>query len=121
MTAGIAGGSIYAGIFGESYAIGDRHTRWGVVITLGGAALIILGIDNPLKGLIYSQIALSMQLPFTTFLQLYLTSSRKVMGEYANPPFTRFILALVAGIVVVLNVMLLHEMLAGKPDTPRMG
>lgn len=111
ITAGMAGGGIFAGMFGEPYAIEDKHTRWGVGITLFGAVGVICFVGDPLRGLIYSQIALSMQLPITTIMQLYLTSSRKVMGEHANPPFTQLVLMLVAAIVVVLNIMLLREML----------
>lgn len=111
ITAGMAGGGIFAGIFGEPYAIRDRHTRWGVGITLFGAALVILFITDPLRGLIYSQIALSMQLPVTTLMQLYLTSSRKVMGDYVNPPLQNMLLTSVALTVIGLNIMLLVNML----------
>jgi manganese transport protein len=112
VTAGMAGGSIFAGIFGEPYDIGDSHSRMGVAITLVGAAVIILFIGDALKGLIYSQIALSIQLPITILLQIFLTSRRSVMGEHVNRPFTTGVLALCAGVVVVLNVMLLVDMLA---------
>ena len=77
-------GSIFAGIFGESYHIRDIHSRIGVLLSLGLALVIILFIDNPFQGLIISQMVLSIQLPFTVFLQLSLTSSRRVMGQYAN-------------------------------------
>ncbi len=113
VTAGMAGGSIFAGMFGEPYAIKDKHTRWGVGITLGGAALCITAIDDPLKGLVYSQVALSMQLPFTVLLQLYLTSSRRVMGQYANPSSTRAMLCCIALIVIALNALLLRELFFG--------
>ena len=42
ITAGMAGGSIFAGIFSEPYDIKDSHSRMGVVITLVGAAVAIL-------------------------------------------------------------------------------
>jgi manganese transport protein len=42
---------------------------------------------------------LSIQLPFTIFLQIYLTSSEKVMGRYANSRLLTWLLLLV-GIVV---------------------
>ena len=51
----------------------------GVVITLVGAAVAILFVGDPLKGLIASQIALSIQLPITILLQIGLTSRRAVM------------------------------------------
>ena len=84
VTSGMAAGSIFAGIFGESYHIKDVHSRVGVLLSLGIALLIIFFIGDPFQGLIYSQMVLSFQLPFTVFLQVGLTSSRRVMGPYAN-------------------------------------
>ncbi|EHJ49105.1 natural resistance-associated macrophage protein [Solidesulfovibrio carbinoliphilus subsp. oakridgensis] len=112
VTAGMAGGSIFAGIFGEPYDIHDSHSRLGVVITLVGAAVCILFVGDPLKGLIYSQIALSIQLPITILLQIGLTSRRSVMGSYVNRPFTTGVLAVVAAVVIALNIMLLVDTLA---------
>jgi len=51
------------------------------------------------------------QLPFTIFLQLYLTSSKKVMGRYANGPWTVFLLAAIGLIVSYLNIKLLLSLL----------
>ena len=107
ITSGMAAGSIFAGIFGESYHIKDIHSRVGVLLSLGLALGIIFLIDNPFYGLIISQMMLSIQLPFTVFLQVSLTSSKKVMGEYANSKWSTFLLYAIAGIVSVLNVLLL--------------
>lgn len=107
MTSGIAAGSIFAGMYNEPYNIKDIHSKTGVLISLGVALLIIFLISNPFKGLIISQAILSIQLPITVFLQVRLTSSTKVMGKYANKPFTKFLLYGIATIVSVLNVMLL--------------
>ena len=35
---------------------------------------------------------LSIQLPFTVFLQVHLTSSERVMGKYQNSRFTKYLL-----------------------------
>ncbi len=110
VTAGMAGGSIFAGIFREPYDIHDQHSRHGVVITLGGAALAILLLVflrvNVFSALIFSQIALSIQLPWTIFAQLALTSSKEVMGRHVNTPLERAGLYAIALIVSALNVML---------------
>ncbi|MBP2632296.1 MAG: natural resistance-associated macrophage protein [Firmicutes bacterium] len=110
-TAGMAGGSIYAGLFKEAYNIKDHHSWHGVALTYGLAVVIIFFIENPFKGLVYSQIALSIQLPWTIALQIYLTSSKKVMGKYANSVFQRVLLYSIGIIVAVLNVMLLVDLL----------
>ena len=107
VTSGMAAGSIFAGIFGESYHIKDVHSRVGVLLSLGIALLIIFFIGDPFQGLIYSKMVLSFQLPFTVFLQVGLTSSRHVMGPYANSRWSSFVLYFIATVVSLLNIMLL--------------
>lgn len=109
VTSGMAAGSIFAGIFGESYHIKDIHSRLGVLLSLGMALVIIVFIENPFQGLIVSQMILSMQLPFTVFLQVGLTSSKKVMGQYANSRWSTCVLYTIAIVVSVLNIMLLFS------------
>jgi manganese transport protein len=106
ITSGMAAGSIFAGIFKEPYDIKDNHSRLGVALSLVVAFGIILLISNPFHGLIISQMALSIQLPFTIFLQVRLTSSGKVMGKYKNTLFNKTLLYTLGGIVTVLNIML---------------
>lgn len=109
-TCGIAGGSIFAGIFGEDYNIKDYHSWHGVLLTYGVAVLIIMFISDPFQGLIYSQMLLSMQLPITIILLMYLTSSRKVMGKYANSLRLKIILGIISAVVIGLNILLLYQM-----------
>lgn len=107
ITSGMAAGSIFAGMYREPYDIRDTHSRWGVLLSLVMALLIIMVISNPFMGLIYSQMILSIQLPVTIFLQVYLTSSEKVMGKYKNCTSTKWILYFLGGVVTLLNLMLL--------------
>ncbi len=107
VTAGMAGGSIFAGIFKECYDIKDRHSRVGVLISILGALLCIFFVTNPFSGLVISQMLLSVQLPFTILMQVWLTSSRRVMGEHANAGFEYVMLKAIGIVVVVLNIMLL--------------
>jgi manganese transport protein len=109
MTAGMAGGTIFAGMFGEPYDIKDRHTKIGVAGILIMSTLIIFVIKDPFKGLIYSQMLLSIQLPITVFLQIYLTSSEKIMGKYKNTPFHKFVLWVIAITLTGLNLMLFYS------------
>ena len=106
ITSGMAAGSIFAGMYKEPYDIKDNHSRVGVMISLLLAFLIILLIGNPFKGLIISQMILSIQLPFTIFLQVYLTSSERVMGKYKNSLPSKIALYSLGVIVSVLNVAL---------------
>lgn len=107
VTAGMAGGSIFAGLYGEPYDIRDSHTKMGVGLTLIVAAIVIFFIKNPFSGLVVSQMLLSIQLPFTIFLQIYLTSSKKVMGKYANSLADNIALWVIGIIVTILNIALL--------------
>ena len=112
ITSGMAGGSIFAGFFGEPLDFKDNHSRLGMYISLISATIIIFFISDPFKGLIISQMILSMQLPFTIFLQLYLTSSKKVMGKYANTKWTFFLLVIIGLVVTYLNIRLLFNLFA---------
>lgn len=107
ITSGMAAGSIFAGFFKEPFDMKDNHSRLGVAISLILAVVIIFFISNPFQGLIYSQMILSVQLPFTVFLQIYLTSSKKVMKKHVNSKFFIIVLLIIGAIVTVLNVMLL--------------
>jgi manganese transport protein len=111
ITSAIAGGSIVAGMYKEPYDIKDSHTRVGVLVSLIVALIIILFISNPFKGLILSQVFLSIQLPFTVCIQVYLTSSVKVMGKYAHGLHLKIFLFGIAGVITFLNFKLLFDLL----------
>lgn len=111
ITSGMAGGSIVSGMYKEPYDVKDNHSRIGVFVSLVGALVLIFFIGDPFKGLILSQVFLSIQLPFTVAIQVYLTSSKKVMGKYANSRFLIALLSVIAGIVTFLNLKLLFDIL----------
>ncbi len=109
VTSGMAAGSIFAGMFNESYNSRDPHSITGIAISYGVSLLVIVFIGDPFKGLLISQMALSLQLPFTVFLQVSLTSSKKVMGRYANRPWNTAFLYALACIVTLLNIWLFFD------------
>lgn len=106
ITSGMAGGSIFSGLFSEPYDINDNHSRLGIALSLIVALLLIFVIGNPFRALIISQMILSIQLPFTIFLQIYLTSSREVMGKYVNTKSTTVVMLIIGSIVTFLNILL---------------
>ena len=110
VTAAMAGGSVFAGIFIEPFDINDPHSRMGLGITLIGALAAITLLPDPFKGILWSQIALSLQLPLTIIPLILLTSSKKVMGEYANRPYGATVLWIVGLIVIGLNIALLVDL-----------
>ena len=113
ITSGMAGGSIVSGMYKEPYDVKDNHSRIGIIISLAGALLLIFFIKDAFKGLILSQVFLSIQLPFTVAIQIYLTSSKKVMGKYANSRFLLGLLLVIGCIVTFLNLKLLFDFLKG--------
>ena len=100
-------GNAASGIFNKPYEIKSKETRWGILLTMIPAVAVILLIDSPFQGLLYSQMFLGMQLPITVFTQIYLTSSKKVMGKYANSLQLKIALFAIAVIVTLLNIALL--------------
>jgi manganese transport protein len=113
ITSGMAAGSIFSGFYGEPYDIKDNHTRLGIMISFVTALILILIISNPFYGLIISQMVLSIQLPITVFLQVHLTSSGKVMGEYRNTKLDTVVLYLIGAVVTVLNIFLFVSLFKG--------
>jgi manganese transport protein len=67
-------------------------------------------LSDPFKGILWSQVALSLQLPLTIIPLILLTSSKKVMGEYANKPYGAIVLWTVGLIVIGLNIALLVDL-----------
>ncbi|HNW35783.1 MAG TPA: Nramp family divalent metal transporter, partial [Candidatus Ozemobacteraceae bacterium] len=113
VTAGMAGGSIFAGIFSEPYNTEDWHTKVGIIVTIVGALMAIVFVGDPFRGLIISQMLLSMQLPFTIVSQIRLTSSTVVMGKYANNTGQKLVLWAIAIVVIALNALLLRSLVFG--------
>lgn len=106
ITSGMAAGCIFSGMFGEQCYAKDAHSIVGICLSLGLALLVIFFVGDPFKGLLYSQMVLSIQLPFTMFLQVWLTSNSRVMGDYVNHRFTKWWLYFLSAIVTVLNIWL---------------
>lgn len=111
ITSAMAGGSIVSGMYGEPYDIRDSHTRTGVLGSLIGAVIVIFFVKDPFRGLILSQVFLSIQLPFTIAIQIWLTSSGKVMGKYANGFVLKIVLLSLAVIVTYLNMKLFLDLI----------
>ncbi len=107
ITASMASGTIFAGMYQEPFDIKDNHSRVGASIAIVLAFIIILFLKDAFRGLVVSQVMLSVQLPWTILAQVFLTSSGKVMGKYKNTTQERFLLWLTFLIVSILNFLLL--------------
>ena len=107
VTAGMAAGTISAGMFDEEYDIHDKHSSLGVVLCFAVAAGASLLVQDSFTGLVWSQALLSLQLPITVFVQIKLTSSPAVMGRHANSPALKAVLVAIGVVVTALDVALL--------------
>jgi manganese transport protein len=114
ITACLAGGTVFTGFLGKEIDPQKIWFRAGVLLTAGPAILVVLFTANVFETLIWSQVALSMQLPFTIIPLVLLTRSRKVMGEYANGRLENTLLYVVATVVIVLNGLLILDFLGIK-------
>jgi manganese transport protein len=77
-------------------------------------ALVVLAIGlEPTKTLVFSQVILSFGIPFALVPLILLTSRRQVMGKFVNARHTTAAAALVAGLIIGLNLFLIHSTLFG--------
>ena len=113
-TAAMAGGTIFSGYLGKSTELQDKWFRLGVALTLVPAiGIIALGLD-PMRSLIISQAALSLQLPLTIVPLYLLTRSGDVMGRFRNTWRENTLLLITAFVVIGLNATLLYQTFGGK-------
>jgi manganese transport protein len=114
ITAAIAGGTVFSGYLGKETDLQGRWFRIGVVLTLVPAVIAIMLVHDPLRALILSQVCLSIQLPLTMLPLLLLTSSRRVMGKFANRGLEMGAMVVTGLLIVALNGLLLWQLLGGK-------
>ena len=77
-------------------------------------ALIILGIGfDPTRALVLSQVVLSFGIPFALVPLVWLASSKKELGEFANAPWLRVAGWTAAAFITVLNVLLIVLVVVG--------
>ena len=69
----------------------------------------IYGERGTAELLVFSQVVLSMQLPFAVVPLVHFVSDKRVMGNFAIPPVVKVLAWLVAGIILVLNFKLLFD------------
>jgi manganese transport protein len=79
------------------------------LITMAPAFVVIgIGLD-PSRTLVISQVVLSFGIPFALVPLVMFTSRRNLMGVLVNHKVTTAVAAVVAGLIIVLNVFLLVQ------------
>ncbi|MBI2947715.1 MAG: Nramp family divalent metal transporter, partial [Verrucomicrobia bacterium] len=69
----------------------------------------LYGESGTAKLLVFSQVILSLQLPFAVIPLVQFTSDRRRMKEFGNPPWIKFLAWTVTAIIVALNLKLLLD------------
>ena len=67
------------------------------------------GESGTAKLLVFSQVILSLQLPFAVIPLIMFTSDRTKMGQFVNPAWVKVLAWVVATVIIVLNVKLLLD------------
>ncbi len=113
ITSSMAEANVITGYLGKPEDPRSLLYRVGLVVTAIPALLVILFHINSYKILILSQVALSVQLPFTIIPLVILGASRRLMGEFASGKFELFLGSVVSAIIIGLNIFLLIVTLGG--------
>jgi manganese transport protein len=103
-----AGAMIMQGLLRRSYPLLVRR----LVTLVPALAILAIGID-PSRALVISQVVLSFGIPFALVPLVRLTSSRAVMGDDINHRVTTALGWTVAGMIIVLNVVLIYLTVRG--------
>ncbi len=113
ITSSMAEANVITGFLGKPEDPRTLLYRLSVFITaIPSFIIILLGMDT-FKILIFSQVVLSIQLPFTLIPLLILCRSRKVMGGFRSRT-REFVAAVgISVVVIALNIYLLYSTLAG--------
>lgn len=97
-----------------------RLPSWARRLLTRGIAIVPVIVVAAIYGergtadlLVFSQVVLSMQLPFAVIPLVRFVSDRRKMGQFAIPPYVAAIAWIVAGVIVILNLKLLADTLFG--------
>lgn len=110
VTATLAGQAVMEGFLRIKLAPWLRRliTR-GIAIVPAAAVTILYGDGGTAKLLIFSQVILSLQLPFAVIPLVLFTADRRKMGALRAPRWMTVLAAIVAMLIVVLNIKLIVD------------
>lgn len=78
-------------------------------VTMAPALVAILMHAHPVDILVWSQVVLSLQLPFALIPLLCLTDDQSLMGDFVNRPWLKAVMWPAAGILLILNIIMLAQ------------
>ena len=113
MTSSMAEADVITGFLGKPEDPRTALYRTAVFITAIPAFLIILFTQDTFRILIFSQVILSIQLPFTLVPLLILSRNSTVMGSFRSRNLEFAAAAIISLIVIVLNIYFFYTTLTG--------
>ena len=113
MTSSMAEADVITGFLGKPEDPRTALYRTAVFITAIPAFLIILFTQDTFRILIFSQVILSIQLPFTLVPLLILSRNSTVMGSFRSRNLEFAAASIISLIVIVLNIYLFYTTLTG--------
>lgn len=112
VTATLAGQAVMEGFINFRMPPWMRRLVTRAVAIIPAAAVTILyGQSETAKLLILSQVILSFQLPFAIVPLISFTADRRKMGDLVSPRWLSAIAALIAAVIIALNIKLLLDVL----------
>jgi manganese transport protein len=97
-----AGQVVMQGFIGRTIPLTLRRA-----LTMAPALLVLVLGADPTTALVWSQVVLSFGVPFALIPLVWLTRRKDILGEHVNRRSTTVVAAVVAALIVALNVFLL--------------
>ncbi|NTW68810.1 MAG: Nramp family divalent metal transporter [Chlorobiaceae bacterium] len=113
MTSAMAEANVFTGFLGKPEDPGTLLYRSAVFATSIPSFLIILFTTDTFRLLIFSQIILGIQLPFTLLSLLILCRNGKVMGGFRSRNREFAAASLISAIVIMLNIYFFYTTVTG--------
>ncbi len=113
MTSSMAEADVITGFLGKPEDPRTALYRIAVFITAIPAFLIILFTEDTFRILVFSQVILSIQLPFTLVPLLILCRNSTVMGSFRSRNVEFAAASIISLIVIVLNIYFFYTTLTG--------
>src|SRR3546814_2199362 len=91
----------------------DLLVTRGIAIVPVVVITALYGSEGTAKLLVFSQVLLSMQLPFAVIPLVRFVTDREKMGRFVIAPWLASLAWVIASVIVVLNVKLLYDTFIG--------
>ncbi len=80
-------------------------------------ALVAIGMHaHPVSILVFSQVILSLQLPFALVPLLLFTGNRKLMGDFVNKPWLQWLMWPTVTVLLIMNFIMLAQLVGLLPS-----